>query len=49
MKQARYSEQSLGHFGLAARAYTHFELPGADYVGWPWRGLRPGGHRHALR
>jgi ribonuclease R len=27
MKQARYSEQSLGHFGLAARHYTHFTSP----------------------
>ncbi|MGH7465793.1 MAG: ribonuclease R family protein, partial [Longimicrobiales bacterium] len=27
MKQARYSEQSLGHFGLAMHAYTHFTSP----------------------
>ncbi|MEJ2215607.1 MAG: ribonuclease R [Gemmatimonadota bacterium] len=27
MKQARYSEQSLGHFGLATRHYTHFTSP----------------------
>ncbi|MGH7504911.1 MAG: ribonuclease R [Longimicrobiales bacterium] len=27
MKQARYSEQALGHFGLAARHYTHFTSP----------------------
>jgi ribonuclease R len=27
MRQARYSEQQLGHFGLAARAYTHFTSP----------------------
>jgi len=27
MQQARYSEQSLGHFGLAARYYTHFTSP----------------------
>jgi ribonuclease R len=27
MRQARYSEQSLGHFGLAMNAYTHFTSP----------------------
>jgi ribonuclease R len=27
MKQARYSEQSLGHFGLATQTYTHFTSP----------------------
>lgn len=27
MQQARYSEESLGHFGLAARYYTHFTSP----------------------
>ncbi|MGZ4031750.1 MAG: ribonuclease R [Tumebacillaceae bacterium] len=27
MKQARYSEQSLGHFGLAAEFYSHFTSP----------------------
>ena len=27
MQQARYSEMSLGHFGLAARYYTHFTSP----------------------
>lgn len=27
LKQARYSEQSLGHFGLATASYTHFTSP----------------------
>ncbi|HEX2167479.1 MAG TPA: ribonuclease R, partial [Longimicrobiales bacterium] len=27
LKQARYSEQSLGHFGLATSSYTHFTSP----------------------
>ncbi len=27
MQQARYADQSLGHFGLAARYYTHFTSP----------------------
>lgn len=27
MKQARYSEDSLGHFGLGAEFYTHFTSP----------------------
>lgn len=27
MKQARYSHQNVGHFGLAARFYTHFTSP----------------------
>jgi ribonuclease R len=27
MKRARYSDQNLGHFGLAARYYTHFTSP----------------------
>ena len=27
MQQARYSHESLGHFGLAARYYTHFTSP----------------------
>lgn len=27
LKQARYSDQSLGHFGLGAQFYTHFTSP----------------------
>ena len=27
MKQARYSDENVGHFGLAAETYTHFTSP----------------------
>src|SRR5690606_6463134 len=27
MKQARYSHENVGHFGLSARYYTHFTSP----------------------
>jgi ribonuclease R len=27
LKQARYSDQNVGHFALAAKSYTHFTSP----------------------